>query len=64
MLASVTKFILILIGLERNFNFLLSFFKTVSRSKRFNRCHFVLLHLAERVVCTTPLDALLRLLMV
>jgi hypothetical protein len=63
MLASITKFILILIGLERSFNFLLNIL-TVSRPKRFNSCHFVLLRLAERVVCTTMLDALLRLLMV
>lgn len=63
MLASIRKFILILIGLQRNFNFLLSIL-TVSRSKRFNSSHFVLLRLAERVVCTTLLDALLRLLMV
>jgi hypothetical protein len=63
MLTSITKFIVILIGLERNFNFLLSIL-TVSRSKRYNRCNFVLLRLAERVICITLHDALLRLLMV
>jgi len=61
MLASITKFILILIGLENSFNFLLNILN-VCRSKRFNSCHFVLLRLGERVVCTTMRDSLLRLL--